>query len=57
MYDSEEGAEGIRNLSSKEQLSGASRPSQGSIVKLEANQKAKNKTERHGFGKCYILIY
>ncbi|XP_055033165.2 BAH and coiled-coil domain-containing protein 1 [Misgurnus anguillicaudatus] len=49
MYDSEEGAEGIKNLSSKEQLSGASRPSHCSIVKLEANQKAKNKTERQGF--------
>ncbi|XP_057213780.1 BAH and coiled-coil domain-containing protein 1 isoform X2 [Triplophysa rosa] len=54
MYDSEEGAEGIRNLSSKEQLSGASRPSHGSIVKLEANQKAKNKTERQGFGSVNV---
>ncbi|XP_067286799.1 BAH and coiled-coil domain-containing protein 1 isoform X2 [Pseudorasbora parva] len=50
IYDSEEGAEGIKNLSSKEQLSGAGRPSPCSIVKLEANQKAKNKTERQGFG-------
>ncbi|XP_051958759.1 BAH and coiled-coil domain-containing protein 1 [Xyrauchen texanus] len=49
IYDIEEGAEGIKNLSSKEQLSGASRPSQCSIVKLETNQKSKNKMERQGF--------
>lgn len=56
IYDSEEGAEGIKNLSSKEQLSGAGRPSQCSIVKLEANQKAKNKTERQGFGSMNVSV-
>uniref|UniRef100_A0A671PSS2 BAH and coiled-coil domain-containing protein 1-like n=1 Tax=Sinocyclocheilus anshuiensis TaxID=1608454 RepID=A0A671PSS2_9TELE len=56
IYDSEEGAEGIKNLSSKEQLSGVGRPSQCSIVKLEANQKAKNKMERQGFGKFSRLL-
>ncbi|KAL0179215.1 hypothetical protein M9458_024657, partial [Cirrhinus mrigala] len=56
IYDSEEGAEGIKNLSSKEQLSGVGRPSQCSIVKLEANQKAKNKTERQGFGSMNVSV-
>uniref|UniRef100_A0A673HX14 BAH and coiled-coil domain-containing protein 1-like n=1 Tax=Sinocyclocheilus rhinocerous TaxID=307959 RepID=A0A673HX14_9TELE len=56
IYDSEEGAEGFKNLSSKEQLSGVGRPSQCSIVKLEANQKAKNKMERQGFGKFSRLL-
>jgi len=55
IYNSEEGAEGFKNLSSKEQLSGVGRPLQCTIMKLEANQKAKNKTERQGYGKCYIL--
>uniref|UniRef100_A0A672M8W1 BAH domain and coiled-coil containing 1 n=1 Tax=Sinocyclocheilus grahami TaxID=75366 RepID=A0A672M8W1_SINGR len=56
IYDSEEGAEGIKNLSSKEQLSGVGHPSQCSIVKLEASQKAKNKMERQGFGKFSRLL-
>ncbi|XP_016335737.1 BAH and coiled-coil domain-containing protein 1-like isoform X2 [Sinocyclocheilus anshuiensis] len=56
IYDSEEGAEGIKNLSSKEQLSGVGRPSQCSIVKLEANQKAKNKMERQGFGSMNVSV-
>ncbi|XP_016385912.1 BAH and coiled-coil domain-containing protein 1-like [Sinocyclocheilus rhinocerous] len=56
IYDSEEGAEGFKNLSSKEQLSGVGRPSQCSIVKLEANQKAKNKMERQGFGSMSVSV-
>ncbi|XP_073684402.1 BAH and coiled-coil domain-containing protein 1 [Garra rufa] len=56
IYDSEEGAEGIKNLSSKEQLSGVGRPSQCSFVRLEANQKAKNKTERQGFGSMNVSV-
>ncbi|XP_016122718.1 BAH and coiled-coil domain-containing protein 1-like isoform X4 [Sinocyclocheilus grahami] len=56
IYDSEEGAEGIKNLSSKEQLSGVGHPSQCSIVKLEASQKAKNKMERQGFGSMNVSV-
>ncbi|XP_051530152.1 BAH and coiled-coil domain-containing protein 1-like isoform X2 [Myxocyprinus asiaticus] len=56
IYNSENGAEGIKNLSSKEQLSGASRPSECSIVQLEANQKAKNNMERQGFGSVNVSL-
>ncbi|TRY91481.1 hypothetical protein DNTS_014572 [Danionella cerebrum] len=54
IYDSE--AEGIRNLSSKEQLSAASRPSNISITKREADHKTKNKTERRRFGSLTVSI-
>uniref|UniRef100_A0A8C1BNN1 BAH domain and coiled-coil containing 1b n=1 Tax=Cyprinus carpio carpio TaxID=630221 RepID=A0A8C1BNN1_CYPCA len=56
IYVSEEGAEGIRNLLSKEQLSGFGRPSQCSIVKLDANHKSKNKMERQGFGSMNVSV-
>ncbi|XP_059387229.1 BAH and coiled-coil domain-containing protein 1-like isoform X3 [Carassius carassius] len=56
IYVSEEGAEGIKNPSSKEQLSGVGCPSQCSIMKLEANHKAKNKMESQGFVSMNVSI-
>ncbi|XP_023676333.2 BAH and coiled-coil domain-containing protein 1 [Paramormyrops kingsleyae] len=49
-YDSEEGQNGIKAPSSKEPspCTATTGPSPSSVVKLEANQKAKNKKERQG---------
>ena len=55
VYDSEEVPEDIKNLSSKEQLSGAGGPSSSSAVEPEAGQKVKSKKERQGLGKYCIL--
>ncbi|KAI4873192.1 hypothetical protein NFI96_019314 [Prochilodus magdalenae] len=57
VYDSEEVPEDIKNLSSKEQLSGVGGPSSSSsTVELEAGPKVKSKKKRQGLGCVNVRL-